>query len=746
MIESIEVNRVATYQKSPAILDKLAKFNFLFGTNGSGKTTISRVIADGSQFPHCKIGWKGGTPLQTMVYNCDFVEKNFNQSESLKGVFTLGESLVETKEKILEAKQEIDTAIGKIQALTLALQGVDGTGGKIGELEKLESDFKTKCWTQKQKYDAKLSGGFEGYRGSAEKFKTKVLSEAISNKAEILSLEELERKSAVIFGPTPVTEEKIPEIEFDTLLAHESNPILVKRVIGKDDVDIAAMIRSLGNSDWVQQGRSFYDVNHETCPFCQQKTPQKFSESLHEYFDETFTSDTTAIQKLSIDYTTDSERLQLKIEALISGNSRFLDIQKLKLEKEIIDSKIELNKKKIDDKKKEASQVISLESTENAAVQIVQLISAANAKVTEHNLMVSNLALEQKNLTSQVWKFVLDELSSDLVTFHEAQKNLLAAITSFKEKIQNATLTKVAKEKEIKELEKQITSTQPTVNGINQLLNSFGFQGFSLATTENGSSYQLIREDGTSAKKTLSEGEKTFVTFLYFYHLLKGSESESGMTVDRVVVFDDPVSSLDSDVLFIVSSLIRGLFEELRKGESHIKQIFMLTHNVYFHKEITFNPKRVDVAMAEESFWIVRKSDTGSVIERHKSNPIKTSYELLWSEVRRKDRSVLTIQNTLRRIIENYFKILGGIDQDKIFAMFDGKERLICKSLFSWINDGSHFANDDLYVSIENGMVNTYLDVFRGVFEKSGHISHYKMMMGDAFVDFEAPAHAALPG
>ncbi len=170
-------------------------------------------------------------------------------------------------------------------------------------------------------------------------------------------------------------------------------------------------------------------------------------------------------------------------------------------------------------------------------------------------------------------------------------------------------------------------------------------------------------------------------------------------------MFDDPVSSLDSDVLFIVSSLIKGLFEEVRVGSGYIKQIFVLTHNVYFHKEITFNPKRSNAAMNEETFWVVRKLDSISKVEKHISNPIKTSYDLLWEEVRRTDRSNLSIQNTLRRILENYFKILGGVDSDEICEMFDGKDKLICKSLFSWINDGSHFAHDDLYVSIDSTQV-----------------------------------------
>ena len=189
------------------------------------------------------------------------------------------------------------------------------------------------------------------------------------------------------------------------------------------------------------------------------------------------------------------------------------------------------------------------------------------------------------------------------------------------------------------------------------------------------------------------------------------------MTTDRVVVLDDPVSSLDSDILFVVSSLIKGLFDEVRGGATHIKQVFVLTHNVYFHKEVTFNPnRRLHSAMNEEIFWVVRKVGVQSKVERHSTNPIKTSYELLWAEVGRPDRSVLTIQNTLRRILENYFKILGGVDFDEIVGMFEGKDRLICKSLFSWVHDGSHYAHDDLYLGL-SGFPNAILGPF-GVFRE----------------------------
>jgi wobble nucleotide-excising tRNase len=47
-------------------------------------------------------------------------------------------------------------------------------------------------------------------------------------------------------------------------------------------------------------------------------------------------------------------------------------------------------------------------------------------------------------------------------------------------------------------------------------------------------------------------------------------------------------------------------------------------------------------------------------------------------------------------------------------------------------------ATYDLYVSIDDSMVDNYLKVFRAIFQKSEHIAHYKMMMGDAYVEVSA--------
>lgn len=71
---------------------------------------------------------------------------------------------------------------------------------------------------------------------------------------------------------------------------------------------------------------------------------------------------------------------------------------------------------------------------------------------------------------------------------------------------------------------------------------------------------------------------------------------------------------------------------------------------------------------------------------------------------------------------------------DDICARFDGQEKFICRSLFSWVNSGSHYPPDDVYVTPSETSVQIYLQVFKAIFEKTGHPSHYKMMMGDDFI------------
>ena len=93
---------------------------------------------------------------------------------------------------------------------------------------------------------------------------------------------------------------------------------------------------------------------------------------------------------------------------------------------------------------------------------------------------------------------------------------------------------------------------------INSTLKTSGFTGFHFREKE-GNAYELVRDSQTDhgAAIGLSEGERRFVAFLYFFHTVMGSLEEDGEIEDKVVVIDDPVCSLDSEVLAFVAALVR---------------------------------------------------------------------------------------------------------------------------------------------------------------------------------------------
>ena len=171
--------------------------------------------------------------------------------------------------------------------------------------------------------------------------------------------------------------------------------------------------------------------------------------------------------------------------------------------------------------------------------------------------------------------------------------------------------------------------------------------------------------------------------------------------------------------------------KEVRDGKSNVEQIFLLTHNVFFHKETAFIGNRSEICN-DIHYWTINKDNNVSTIKAYeKDNPIKSSYELLWDEIRNNaDASLITIQNCMRRILENYFNILGKSMDSEIEDKFPTiEDKTVCRSLFSWINDGSHTIPDDLYFTSSSDSTEHYKRVFKDIFFHMGHEAHYKMMM-----------------
>lgn len=739
MIESISLSNIATYRPDKSEVINLKKINFIYGANGAGKTTISRLIEKPSLSIDSSTTWLRNMPVPAMIYNNDFITANFSESKEFQGVFTLGKAEKVQLDRLKDLKDERKRHEQLRAKLIISLDGEDGKPGKHAELISLEAKLVGRCWEQKVKHDEYFKGAFTGSRNNKEAFKARVLQEHENNKSNLVDLVDLKARTAVLYGDQPSKIDLVSTLDLSRLIAFEKSPILVKKVVGKDDVSISTIIQRLGNSDWVRQGMRFLEHTDEQCPFCQQTLSHDFEKELTDYFDETFEADSKAVSALRNNYFQIAEDLLAQAHVLLALDCTELDKEKLNPKIQALDAVVLVNKGRMDNKVTTPSAEVFLEGLEGIEADIAAIVNTANAKITEQNRLVASFTAEQRRLTGEVWKYIVDaELKNTLADYTSEKNKLQKSISGIALSRDKATEDINATDVDIDKIETELTSVKPTVIAINKILKNFGFLSFSLDPACADNSYRIIRADGRDAKQTLSEGEKTFVTFLYFYHLLRGSITTSGITADRIVVIDDPVSSLDSDVLFIVSSLIKELFAEVRKSGSHLKQVVVLTHNVHFHKEVTYDQRRkANTSLADETFWIVRKPNEYSVIEFHSSNPIRNSYQLLWAELKRTPVPVLTLQNTMRRILENYFKILGGVDTYHLVDKFEGIEKTQCQSLMSWVNDGSHYAPDELYVAISDNMAASYLKIFFKIFKAAKHDAHYRMMMGDSYVDLD---------
>ena len=731
MINSIAIASEASFASAPQTLDNLSKFNFIYGGNGSGKTTISRVIENVDGFPSCSIDWTGGAPLEPRVYNQAFIDSILDEDTNIKGIFTLGKDAVKTRTRIKVLKEKYNDVQNSISSLRENLGDANEGLGVYGQLKENKEEAVERLWGNLSdlRDHEHLRGAFEGTRGSKPKFFETLLDEAENNQIDIPEREKILESAKTVFGPEPEKREIIPSVEHKILSQIETDPILEKKIVGSKDVDLSNLINKLENSDWVKEGRDHLHMSQGVCPFCQQRLPEGFEAKLEQIFDQAFEEDLGHLRERKLVYQQSAEQIISDLEGLIKEKSPFIEHDNLRSQKTLFDTLLSENFAHLKAKEKSPSVPIILKSTQACLDQVANLISDANQKIEKHNNMVDNLDAEKIKLTAQAWRLAAADVIGEVEFYLKKKSGLEQAAAKLELKIKGNEQESKRIQNEISELEKTITSTQPTIDGINNLLNSYGFTGFKLDRADEGGNYMIIREDGRDARSTLSEGERHFIAFLYFFNLLKGSESKAGTLNDRIVVFDDPVSSLDSDVLFVVSSLIRSLFKGVNDGTSAVKQIFVLTHNIYFHRQVTYRNKRSN--LGRTTFWVVQKTNGVSQVEYHENNPIKSSYELLWRELQDGGRSTVAIRNTIRRILEHYFTILGGIDFDDLVDNFDGDEKVICQSLVSWLHDGSHSVGDDAYFSPDAATTEKYLEVFKEVFIKLGHKAHYDMMIND---------------
>lgn len=733
---------------SGADIGPLKPVNFFFGSNGSGKTTISRALADSTRFTGTTLEWNPATSvLGIKVYNRDYVNATLTPAGHLAGVFLLGETNA-------EIQTEIESLTGPSGSIDAAKEGLvrlrSSLDAKNSEIDGVRAALKEAAWAKRDDVPAELREMFVGYNNSKDRLLDRLLEVAAANLSTSEDFAALTSEAAAVLAEDAQPLLELPlgrDIRIEDAPGHS---LLGAAVVGSGDVRLAPLIQQLGNADWVQHGRTHLEHANDVCPFCQQTVPSDLGEQLEAYFDRTYIEQMEQLSALNQHFESWAQQWTTYLDDLPAkpGVAEHLNAERLATARAALEMVIAEARAQLSAKLSGPSSILSVPDPSPQVEGVNAVVREANAAIQGFNLLLRNRSAARKSLLDRCWVvFARVTLVAELARYEGAMPGHLTGKESIEGQIVSATADIRAKELRLRELQARVTSSKPIIDRINRLLDSVGFHSFSLAeSTAVQDGYSLVRSNGDVATETLSEGERTFITFLYFAQSLQGSPQDEAEPNDLLAVIDDPISSLDSDVLYAVSTLVRRIVEDVAAGTGRVRQLLLMTHNAHFHKDVTYRPHG-GPKLGSWKYGVVRKrSGQSSEVELRDDNPIQTAYGALWDEVKRSaerpSESAVGLQNTLRRILETYFKVLGGVDDPAIIAKFEGDEQVICRSLFTWVNAGSHSIFDDLDYSPTPSTVEANLRVFRCIFEEHGQIGHYRMMMGESVEEVSAEEQA----
>lgn len=640
-------------------------------------------------------------------------------------MFTLGEEQKDIEAQLAEKKTELASARTLLEKTTANLESESKSNSK-----KI-NDFRKIAWDVKGKLSAELKPPLDGYHNSKDKFATELIAQMSlkTNKDSLPPIDEIIEEASLAFGEVQKPRELLKRVSLKEISKIEEDTLWRSPLVGSKDVGLSALIEHLNCIGWVGTGRSYLDESNGTCPFCQQNLPSDFEDELGRVFDKKYEDSRAALKSTFMSQHSSLNQEMNALEDLAAEDLAIISaLSQLRL---ALKDNLLLIERKLSD----PGSVLLLQATQKIEEDLNIAIDAANAAAREHNRKLNNRENEKARVKALVWQHLVEgELSPLLKSHARDQSAWRKKAEGYGKRIESSKIAVDKLEKQIGLLETRITSVKTTAIGINSRLKAFGFHNFSLEVTPDEKNYRIIRKDQSDAQRTLSEGEKTFITFLYFYHLLDGSQEGSGAGDDRVVVFDDPISSLDSTVMFMVSTLVRKVLGQAGKRNSYIKQVLILTHNAHFYKEVCYARTRNSCIKNDARHWIVRKVDGAScVVDCGKKSPISSSYDLLWKtlrEVRAGSTQVdsHTLGNAMRRILENYFKFSGAKWDQSIEDSLSNEDKLVFHSLLSCLHDNSHSIHDDFHITSE-ASADQYMKVFRTIFEETRHGAHYNLMM-----------------
>jgi len=552
---------------------ELVKINVIYGRNGAGKTSLAGAL-DGLRHPAAGSGWARVSALwaddagtrstgckddsafdRIHVFSEHYVARShrFTPADAdMAAVLTIGERPVDAEQRLealrvtiesktalrdqaskdeVAARRVIDSAYGRVS------QQVVDAAGKAGGRWHSRSNFSAA--TVRKAYGLPRSSWVELSESDLQD-KIGLIN---SDKAEALGDSQLAvsvppdlvDRLRVALGATPAT------VMLDTLAAHP------------------------GATSWVDAGRQLH-VDASTCIYCASELTGERKSQIDRHFSD-------QVERLQIELRDVADKLQrienaidVALQSVPSKGLFFEDLrprydqaaETIRTELGVLKEWVSQQKTRASDK---AENVLGVVDAVVGAAPMVQgselmaLRKAHNDRVKDHDSLVGAAAQAIELHYLKLAESAVDESSAVMSRNHEVVERLDRELRECRD--------------EVASLEQVDGDPTPTAKVLTEEVARL--LGRSELTFESVDGRYRVLRLGQPAIG-LSVGERTAITLVHFLECVARCDVSNGRPI---VIIDDPVSSLDSDVFMGVSTYIWN--EAVVKD--HIEQLILLTHN-----------------------------------------------------------------------------------------------------------------------------------------------------------------------
>lgn len=713
-------------------LDGFKKKNLIYGWNYSGKTTLSKLFQNlefkdkskyfsGSEFDITTEKEDASTnhsqndlenfPYDVKVFNTNYIKRIFTWDNPHSGIQAISFYLGDPSGKLDKKIKNLDKK--KAQLENIRDNRYQKVINEFNNYNKTNGKFSAKAKEIRENYlDNKLD------QNKLNKGVIQQITDDIKSDLQKHILSDTDRdktKSEAIAENTfDLQKEDFSLSEKLETLAEEVKAIL------EDTAPKSISIPELDDNNalfnWVQTGIKLHE-NETECKFCTQALPDNRIDDLNSYYSKKLQEIQSAITSTQGKIKTEKEKLKIAFfDKKNLGGSFQQEYQKAvdNYDVTVKKYKTELTVLEKNLKRKTSDYFTNISVSEIENIALKKELAEINKSVKAHNDWLDEFDKNKKKALKKILNhYIAEYLQAENYNTKKADKDRASTM------IENINLKIFTNNNDRLVLEAQLKSSVKGQKELNDILE--------ILLHRDDIKIEILNDKFTLERSghpvsNLSEGEKSAIAFAYFLTELKALRNDEPPKLPNTVVFiDDPISSLDSNHIFQVRSLLQNFF---KKKDEDFCQLFISTHNFEFFSMMMDSDelfKRQKKTQA--SFYMVKRLDNNTSkltdlpisFKKYNSeyvslfNVLKEYHELTNKE---EFEYTVLLPNTMRRFLELYtamkFPSSGALDTrvKEIFSSNDGIYHNT--KLLHWFSHQNQFEkvqqHDDKLLQIEDAI------------------------------------------